>query len=385
MPKQTAKSSLGKLLKEHADTPVEQPQDFSKLPGGIRGGIARLVDARLGTYKEDAKQGKGGKQFIYLAGTVLRPKKVVEVTMKWNKSEKRAEEVSRQEVDVEGLRTSQTLALCETVTGTKEKPKTTSQSDNVAKALNEIKLLDGEALAPMVQMDGDPSEEESTRVLEAILKQLKKDKPYFRFKTETPEPSEDFQNPFTFERWLGNEGLDVSAVNGQMTSAPAVEIGGEASGPSEETEPPEDKTDEPDLDELAKVAAGKGQVATDAGNQLQEIAKAAGYDQDDIDNADDWDAVVAMIKGKKKKSGPDEDESEEEKEDEDEGDKERVIAKEEVYKYKPFDQKTKKRLKAVQVEVESVDKKKKTATVRNLDTSKMYKDVAWSELEDVES
>ncbi len=61
MAKRTKKSGLSvKSFKDHARDETEYGMEFIDLPGGITGGIARLVDAKLGVY---AKGNNAGENF----------------------------------------------------------------------------------------------------------------------------------------------------------------------------------------------------------------------------------------------------------------------------------------------------------------------------------
>lgn len=145
----------------------------------------------------------------------------------------------------------------------------------------------------------------------------------------------------------------------------------------------EEATDGPTHDELVALAKNadnaKSKTGVDSGRKLKELALEKGIDEADVDGAANWAAVVELIEGV----------GGEEVAAEDEASEEIVPAKDEVWQYTPIDAKTKKpainpktkKPLLVECEVQSVDKKTRTATLKNLDDQKtLYKGVAWDKL-----
>src|SRR5690606_36303347 len=105
MPKKVTKSGLAAKLSPEAVDAFENTKGndtvlgFSSggLPGGIKGGIAKLVRARFGEYKSGPNE---GEVFLNLMATVVRPMKFIDA--KGN------------EFITAGEFTTQTLALCAT-------------------------------------------------------------------------------------------------------------------------------------------------------------------------------------------------------------------------------------------------------------------------------
>jgi hypothetical protein len=96
-----------------------------------------------------------------------------------------------------------------------------------------------------------------------------------------------------------------------------------------------------------------------------------------VDEAENWAAVVELIRA----GGKEDTESEEPAEEPEEAPWEPV--KEEVYHFRPIDPKSKKPVKKpVEVEIVSVDKKTKTVALKSLDDPKRtWKGVKWDALE----
>lgn len=76
MVKRTTKSALAaklnKALQSHANDETDYGMQFIDLPPGISNGVAQLIDAKIGTYKPSTQY--AGKEFLYLAGSVIEPK-----------------------------------------------------------------------------------------------------------------------------------------------------------------------------------------------------------------------------------------------------------------------------------------------------------------------
>jgi hypothetical protein len=356
MPMQKGTSPiLGKLLKAHARDETEYGQDFARLPGGIHGGIAELVDARLGEFKQGPNQ---GRPFLYLAGTVVSPATATETVKAFENGAVKLVRVK--EVPVQGLRTALTLPLCDTKTRAGD---ATSADENVADALNELRKLGGPDFTEDIESEDD---------LKSKLEALKEARVRFRFGTSSADPTAQYPTPRVWERWFGTKGVEA-AVNGQVEDL--VDDQTKEADEEKEEEPESETESSDDLDALAEAADGGDK---DAARKLKALAKDAGASDEDIDSADDWAAVRALI------GLPGSTEMDEEKE---EGEEEAFLPKKgEVYSYRPLDPKTKKQVKkGFEVEVIAVDKKAETVDLVNLTNRKLsYKKVAWDKLESAE-
>lgn len=443
MPMQSGKSPLGRSLKAHAmDETVVRPE-IAELPGGISGGVAQLVEAKLGKYSKGNQQ---DEQFIYLAATVLKPKSAVKTVKKYVPPKKRGDKatfeiVSSTEVDTLGQRTSIMLPLCAQQKAEFKNGKPTGEKkmlsvdESVALALNELRSIGGdECTAPL--QEAPEGREEATLV--EVLNSLKAAAPYIKFSTFSPDPTPEY--PLTgraFERWHGATEYVAEDVtrNGTVDSTGGADNGqsgdafnefdqsGEdaAGGSAQETDqtPTAESDNVEELLNIVNTSEDADEKAA-AENRLIELAVAAGFDRDDAVNAESWDAVVEMIQQGQAPSEeepvvdetPEEESAEVEEEPEPEPApppkkapaktapaktatpakaaapvkaREKVGA---VCSYKPWipnpkNPKLKIRSgKPAQVEITSINAAKKTVALKNLDNQKVvYKDVPFADLE----
>jgi hypothetical protein len=414
MPAQTQKSSLfTKFAKEGAaahakvkDTRVTSTGG-GDLPGGIEGGVARLVSITFGDFKEGT--GLAGKPYFMAAGVVVHP-------------------AEHQGVGIRGLQTRiGPEPICETPTRTR---KTLAEHWNwVLDRLAELGLK---------------KDQIRFETVEQVCAALVKKGPYFRFRTWKPRKQAILQgkdgqyrlyrvddhgvtvggavggpwkteqaakaaNPYvdseprTNHEWGGActwnpAGAAVAGGNGQL-EPPGVEdaTGGGRSTTAEE-EPTADTSGdtfdeftsggeeggggpamvttgengvdwstETDLDKILEGAAAEEEGAR---SRLSELALEAGAEQDAVDAAESWNDVVDMIRAGQ--AGEPDEGSEEETP------SATIPTKGDVYLYTPIDPKTKKpavnsktkKPATVEVEVLSVDKKTSTVTLKNLVTGK---------------
>lgn len=358
MPAMKGKSSfdINKALKAYAKTPVEYRQEFINLPGDITGGIAKLVEAKLGEYKQGPNK---GEKFLYLAGVVISPKTATDVKKIWEASSNgkpgsgSVRVVSAKEVNIEGQRTGQTLPLCET----KRKDGTvTSADDNVKRALNELKLLGGEECTSEISSEAD---------LESLCETLKEQGIYFKFSTSSQDPTKDYPNPRVWENWYGTKGLeDYSPVDSDDVVDNTPPGDSETQAPDE---PPADPAGESDVAELVEAADGGDSEAQDS---LKQLAIAAGASEEQVDAAVNWTEVAEMITAAAEQ--PAEPEPQEWK-------------VKDAALYRPIDPKTKKLVKKpIEVELTAVDKKTQTANLKQLDNPKVtYKAIKLDLLEPI--
>lgn len=362
MPKQTQVSGLLKKLgnagKQGFDENKDKPPEYGSggdLPDGINGGIAKLVDCKFDQYKQGNNV---GKLFFYAAGVVVQPKE-------------------HNGIRIEGLRTSIMEPLFDDpkkATGRK------TVQEHMGWILNELKKL------------GVDTSGMSYDSLESTVEALKEAAPYFRFRTWKGQKATTGQyagqEPRVQHTWSGaipdyteDEDSQVNAVDDQVEETPEE--------PEADETPAEDTPDfdEADLTSLAKKADNKkDKGAGEAQKRLTEMAESQGWTEDEISGADNWTAVAQMIRDGKPEESSDDESSESEEESEEQGEEE---AQEFPYvgaicAYKPKDPKTKKPGKSVQCEITSIDKKTKTANLKNLDTEKPYMMVPLKEITPVE-
>lgn len=253
MPKNTASSSakgvLAKLGAKGAKAIAAHKTDETDfgsggdLPAGIEGGVAQLVDLKFDLYK---KGDNIGQPFFYAAGIVVSP-----ATFNGER--------------IEGRRTSiGPIPLCDTPKAAKKK----LLADHMADVLNELRKLGLDTS----DLDDDPD------ALETAALALKEEGPHFKFRTWIGKATKEYPNPRVTHEWKGATEFDPDAQPG----------GGD------EVEEAEGEVEESD-DPLVALAAQANANDKAAQKELVKQAKAAGLDQKTIDNAEDWDAVVAMI------------------------------------------------------------------------------------------
>jgi len=319
------------------------------LPPGITGGIAQLVEAKLGTYAKGANQ---GEQFVYLAGAVKSPKEINVVRRVFQDG--RVVNLPVETVPILGLRTAQTLPLCDTTNAAGE---TTDLDEHVRRMENELRKLGGD------DFTADIGDEES---LASALEALKEAAPHFKFSTSSRVPTAQYPSERVWENWRGAvdyvEDEDNSGVVDEATSEepevspPAKSSKKQAPVTEEETEE-EEEGEEVDLVALARRADKK---YAGAQAKLTELARSAGLNEEDYETWKDVAEAISSAGG-------------EEEEAEDEGDDEPAPEKGEVYFYKP--PKAKKR---VECEVVAVFSAKQLVNLKNLDDHKtVYKAVPW--------
>lgn len=372
MPAQRGKSSLNNLISKHAGDETVYSGDYLQLPGGIHGGIAQLVEAKIGIYKSGPNQ---GQEFLYLAGIVVSPQTATQIIkiLEGNK----VKIVSAKEIEIQGARTSLTMPLCETK---KQSGDTTTADENVERALNEVRKL-----------GGDTSSLSSQAELEELLDDLKNASPYFRFSTSQTDPTIAYPNSRTWENWHGTKGLEdytAEAVDGVTDNTAA----------SKAKQPAKSKSAKQTGDDLDSLASKADDGDEEAQTKLGDLAEKAGIGDKAIIGARNWAELVSLIRAKLvsliqqaeltteqavEPEQPEEDEGEPEKPDEPEEPEEEEPQKGQVYTYRPIDPKTKKPAKKpVDVEVIAVNSKAGTVDLKLLDNPKVkYTKIPWTDLE----
>jgi len=343
-----AKSSLKALLGEAGRKAFERHKNdetryssTGQLPPGIEGGIAKLVDCKIDTYKEGNFK---GKPYFYAAGVVVRPKE-------------------HNGVPVEGLRTQIMEPLCETPNRTRK-----TVEDHISWVCNELRKL------------GVDTSELSFDDLEDAIEALREEGPYFRFRTWQGRPTEQFPNPTVRHEWNGR--CDFESDESEEEEAVV-----------DETEEPEEEQDIPFGDELDMLADRANDGDEEAMDELVERAKKAGLSQEEVDEMMYWSEVADAIREREKEAKAEEEEPEEELEDEeeeeledeeeepgdeeeDEEEEELIPEKGETYYYKPP-----KARKRIEVEVTAVFHGKQTCNVRSTASGKLYRGVPFTALE----
>lgn len=322
---QTSSTDLGGMLRKHATTAPETPQDFTRLPGGIDDGRAQLVVATIGVFKTGNTT---GQKFIRLAANVVEPVMVLEIKRVWDKdapdprnhTKKGAVKiVGQRERKVSGLQTSQMLPLCASNWDDVKKEFATSMDDNVKTAMSVLNLCAGcDERTPQDQIFTRNVVDEAS--LEEVLKHLESAAPYIKFTTSDLPPSDKFPEPKVFEKWYGSKGLEnysppaVGAAVQKTVIGVNSPNGGSANGPTTPTH-------EGMMDGKAAVAnvmqtmqnghAGDAdgallellslckQQLPDAQEQMLNLAVEAGVTQDVLDGTDDWQVVYDAIVSKR--------------------------------------------------------------------------------------
>ena len=358
MPAQSKKSSLAARLGDKArkafDECKDKPPEFDSnagLPAGIEGGVAKLVECKFTQIA--AGKANAGKDMFYAAGVVVSPAEVNGVSLV-------------------GLRTQISEPLYDTPTRSRK-----TVEDHLEWVMNEMKKL------------GLDMSEFSPDDLEDMAATLKEQQPHFRFRTWSGSKQEIEQRggkffvgtkgPYATEAALkvanpfaGREPMVNHTWNGSCewieeddTSAAVEDATDEVAAPTKRagkvTATPEpEESENADPATLAEQADGGDQEAAE---ELSKLALAAGVDEESINGAENWAAVVEMMADDDGKASPVEDDP-------------FKPEKGEVYQYKAPGKK-----KAVDCEVTAVFETRETVNLKNLTDSTVYKAVPWAKLE----
>lgn len=323
-----------KAVKEHRED--ETRMGFVNLPGGIKHGIAKLIDCRFSQYKTGEQE---GEYFWLAAGAVLKPE-------------------VHEGVPVKGLRTQIMIPLVEAkIRSGKRAGETITVDERLAEVLNEMRKL-----------GYDTSSLEVTD-LEAACEELKELEPAFRFSTRSSmyTPPKTKVNPkpetkeFINESWHGAVDFD-----GDITSSEVVDETEEVESlPDDEAVADAEEGEELDLEALGTAADADDEEAQAA---LTEQAEAAGLDPNEYEL---WAELAAVL------SEADTAEVQEDEEEVVEEEPEPAVG--ECWKYTPKKANPKKT--AYDFEITAVFKAKKTVNGKNLDKkSEVVRSVPWSEL-----
>lgn len=352
MPAQTSKSTLSTMLGkkgQEAHSKVkgnETRAGIVNLPAGIKNGIAQLVGITFGQYGPDKKY--KNQPYVQFSSVVVIPD-------------------SHGATPVKGLRASLNIPLCDTPDKKNQEGNPKTLKENYDDFLNELRKLG---------LDTDKLEtvDDAENAAAALVKAA----PYTRFSTRgwTPPATTESPNPEEMVFVSYNGAVDYSS-NGQ---APAV-TDNTPEAPAEEPAEAAPESDEVDLDALAETASGPTEdpATVPAQAKLQDIATAAGVDEEEFSNAKTWPDAVELIRAAQgNNEGGDDTPA-----DEPWTPKLKVVkGDEEAVVYYPVDLKTKKKVsKGVDCIITAVDAKTKTCTLKSMKDGKTsYAKVAWSEL-----
>jgi len=347
---QTGSSELFKALgaqlsAAHAEAAnAETTMPMMDLPGGIKGGIAQVVECKFDKYKEGDNK---GKWYFYCAAVVIEPK-------------------THEGRKVEGLRTSIMEPMCETPSR-----KRATIEAHMHYVYNEFRKL------------GVDTREISPDQLEDVAAHIKAAKPIIGFSTRLGKATPQYPDPKVFEQWEGlvqygdhaDDEVNDNTPDPEPTPAPppptpkATKPKAAPKATPAPTPPPPppvaESKPEPTLDDLVAVASGvQGDEATEAQSALTEKAKSLGVSEESIQNADDWQAVADLIVTAEANADL------------------LVWQAGDVCKHAPLlDKKTKKRGPEALFAITAVDEKAKTANLKGVDDAKVsYAKVPWSEL-----
>lgn len=402
MPVQRTQSGLlaklgNRLVQAHEKhkNDTTELSNFGDLPAGVEG-VARLVECKFAQIAQGKQN--AGQYMFYAAGIVVEPE-------------------FHEGLKVAGRRTQISEPFFDTPQSMGARKTFDDHLDHIYTHLRALGLSTA---------DLDPDS------LEETVAALKDMAPYFRFRTwkgkkQTTGPYKD-QDPKVQHSWMGkcdftedvepgegvqddsvandteesyspptpaNGHVKVKAKGKAVTNGPAASLPPAVAKRTKAGPPPAD-LEFGDITSLVKKAK-KGNE--DARQELNDMAMAAGATEEEVLEAEDWDAVAALITaGKAAVDEPVEDETEEVDKDEEEGggtqseegdegddEEESTLMPQvgQVVLYRPLDKKTgRPAKKPIDCEVVAVDGKGQTVTLKSLDDGKtLYKLVAWTSIE----
>lgn len=270
--KEMGKAVTG-AVKAHAKD--ETVYGRQSLPPGIRGGIARLSEIKFSKY---ATGDNTGKWFVRLMGVVEGP------------------HPGPNGLDIRGMQTSMMIPMCDTkIKSGKDAGKIITFQDHMGELMNEYRKLGCDTSTWDTQ----------TPNVEHVAKELVEAAPAFKFETSLraaqidPVTKQKKGEDGVWENWFGY--VDVEAPdtasyqqNGEAPTAGAEAPGG--SGFNEFAGAQEAQADgEVDLDALMALVSDETPEGQAAREKIKELAMGLGMTEDDVDNADSWDAVAAKM------------------------------------------------------------------------------------------
>ena len=163
-------SKGAKAVKAHASD--ETKMGIVDLPGGIKNGIAKLVECKFDQYKTGNNEG----EYYFLAAGVVQ-----------------GNYANVDNIPTKGLRTQIMIPVCDTKT---QAGKETPVEEHIANILNEMRKL------------GLETEDAELENLEEMASDLKEAAPFFRFSTTQSAATERFPNPRVWQNWNGIVEMD---------------------------------------------------------------------------------------------------------------------------------------------------------------------------------
>lgn len=344
MAKRVVKTNLlDKALQNHAADETDYGREIIDLPPGISNGVAQLIEAKIGEYKKGDYQ---GKQFLYLAGTVIEPIEHTHIPKVFQDG--KVTLLPAVTLTIEGQRTSLMVPLCDT---TDAQGEVVELDDNIGRAMNELRKLG-------VDTESVDSEQGFAELLEIA----KSGGIHFKFSTSSRDPTAAYPQPRTWENWYGSGGLedyipdeDSSEVvdktqDGEQLESP------EPAGEAETT--PEGIHSE-SLQEGDGAAADEGD--TKAGNRLTALADGLGID---VNAYPTWQEVEDLIAEQSPTTG----------------EKKEFVPPEtgEIFGYKPPRARKEKQCKVMAVFTAA-----ETCNLKSLENGDVFRGVAWDKLVEV--
>lgn len=351
MAKKTRKSALADRLnktgvREETRTKAPEPPRGGSLPPGINGGIAKLTKLDFDPIKKGDNE---GDPRFYMHGVCVSPK-----TVKHNGAT----------VTVEGALVQPQMI---TLGDTKDwEGNPVPFEENWAEAENRMKLIG----IPTEDFDDETIEQE-------ILDFVEENDIYFRFRTWLWENDDKTKSRVklviegpALDYEEGDEEEEVEEVEEEEEvekeeEKPKTKKGGKKSKKEEVEEEEEEEVNYKVLGRKAKKGDEKAQ------DKLEELAEEAGIDHESYE---DWAELAKAIE----EGVPDEEPEEEEEGEEEEEDGEIEPEVDDIYGYKPPRAK-----KDHECEVVTVNKRKKTCTLKSLESDKQFKNVPWDKLSEV--
>lgn len=396
MPAQTAPASASSILAKLKQRGADKAWNKHKadetrfgaggdLPSGIEGGVAQLTTAKLDTHKDGDNK---GEPYLILTGIVKRP-------------------AVHGDVQTRGLRAMKIVGLY--ARKARGGGKDTTMEDAIDNALNEMRKLGVETEG--LTLDDWPD----------VLNALQETKPHFRFRTWTGQATPQFPNPRVNVDFRGviedyvddsdgsdgivdetggetaayetnghagaedgtdtatqsyaglGEAADAGEYDPQVTLTEAAkEAGldpeaypswtalGEALDGSGEASESEEGSEAGDVFDFVGDGEAADNGDQEAADRLCAAATEAGLDPNDGDTYPTFAALAEALSGSSGEEATDDWEP----------------AKEEIYKYKAPGMK-----KAVEMEVVSFNKAKRTVNLKDLNTDRAYSGVPWDKLE----
>jgi hypothetical protein len=326
------------------------------LPEGIENGVARVIEVKIGQYKEGQNK---GRPFFMARASVILP-------------------VTHNGIKVQGRQfSSPPEPLCETPGGTRK-----TIDEHLDYVMNFLRVLGVKTAGAEVKTDADLE-----RWILASCAALTKQKPHVLYRTwkgrkATEGPYKD-REPQVRADWLGvcEAPKDVGgavqgtvdrgapSANGAALTAAVADAEAEAAagnGGDEDGGGAGGYTDAGDIDSLLELSQGDDDAAVEAQNKLIDAAVAAsGRPRDEIETIETWAEIAAVARGEAGGGG--------------EGTEAAAAGpvepvKGEVYPYKPKGHRA-----PVDCSVFSVNAARKTVTLLNTkDKKTKYADVPWA-------